>query len=185
MVVSHGCIVIDVVKPQWRRAYCRVPNDGPKWCHRSCRCNVIMTLSHHCSRRHNVIASLATSRPNFGSWISELNLRRFELKMPHLVSCDKQKMAQVRSSGFPGQENHSCDISTQKTHSCDFLIVLKGESSVSANEYNYIHKLTVSVIHIFISVFSYSIWHATNRHVEEPRGRHSAARVHHPQKKEL
>jgi hypothetical protein len=28
------------------------------------------------------------------------------------------------SRGFPGQENHSCDISTQKTHSCGFLIVL-------------------------------------------------------------
>jgi hypothetical protein len=24
--------------------------------------------------------------------------------------------------GFPGQENHSCDISTQKTHECSFLI---------------------------------------------------------------
>jgi hypothetical protein len=28
----------------------------------------------------------------------------------------------LRSCGFPGQENHSCDISTQKTQSCDFLI---------------------------------------------------------------
>jgi hypothetical protein len=30
----------------------------------------------------------------------------------------------MQSVGFPGQENHSCDISTQKTHSCGFLIVL-------------------------------------------------------------
>jgi hypothetical protein len=29
-------------------------------------------------------------------------------------------------SGFLGKENHSCDISTQKTHSCDFLIVSWG-----------------------------------------------------------
>jgi hypothetical protein len=27
-------------------------------------------------------------------------------------------------SRFPGQENHSCDVSTQKTHSCGFLIIL-------------------------------------------------------------
>jgi hypothetical protein len=41
----------------------------------------IACSARHCSRPRNVIASFATSRPNFGSWISELNLRRFELKM--------------------------------------------------------------------------------------------------------
>jgi hypothetical protein len=88
--VSQGCItwpamwynLCIVVKPQWRHAYCRAPNDGPKWRHHSGRHNVIMTLSRHCSRRRNVVASFVTSRPNFGSWISELNLRWFELKMP-------------------------------------------------------------------------------------------------------
>jgi hypothetical protein len=25
--------------------------------------------------------------------------------------------------GFPGQENHECDISTQKTHECHFLFI--------------------------------------------------------------
>jgi hypothetical protein len=25
--------------------------------------------------------------------------------------------------GFPDQENHECDISTQKTHSCRFLLI--------------------------------------------------------------
>jgi hypothetical protein len=61
----------------------------------------------------------------------------------NIVSCDKQKTAlacflngnitlvvflawdplDLRSRGFPGQENHECDISTQKTHSYGFLIV--------------------------------------------------------------
>jgi hypothetical protein len=66
---SAQCIVIDVVKPQWRHAYCRAPNDGPKW------------RRHH-SYRRDVIASFVMSWPNIVSWISELNLRRFELKMP-------------------------------------------------------------------------------------------------------
>jgi hypothetical protein len=59
--------------------------------------------------------SFATSRPNFESWISELNLRRFKLKM--------RQNALIASRWFPGQENHSCDISTQKTHECRFLII--------------------------------------------------------------
>jgi hypothetical protein len=34
------------------------------------------------------------------------------------------------SRGFPGQENHSCDISTQKTHSCGFLIISRSNFCV-------------------------------------------------------
>jgi hypothetical protein len=71
-------------------------------------------------------------------WIKFATIRAQNAsKCSHLVSCDKQETAQVylsgllglrsplnlRSRGFPSQENHSCDISTQKTHSCGFLIV--------------------------------------------------------------
>jgi hypothetical protein len=77
-----------------------------------------VTLLRVYSHQRNVIASFATPRPNFGSWISLLNLRWFELKMPqnalHLVSCDKQKTALVCFfSGnitlvvFLAWENHS------------------------------------------------------------------------------
>jgi hypothetical protein len=68
------------------------PNDGPKWHHRSCWCNVIVTSSRHCSRRRNVKAELWVL--NF--WIKFAMIRaKNASKYSLLVACDKQKTALV------------------------------------------------------------------------------------------
>jgi hypothetical protein len=53
-------------------------------------------------------------------------LQSYHILQTSFSFCQRaHKLAQnhMRSRGFPGQENHSCDISTKKSHSCGFLIV--------------------------------------------------------------
>jgi hypothetical protein len=102
MVVSHGCIVIDVVKPQWRHAYCRAPIDGPSdvispvhvtllWCYRIIA-PIGVTSSHHLRLQRDVTAELWVL--NF--WIKFAMIwAQNASKCSHLVSCDKQKTVLV------------------------------------------------------------------------------------------
>jgi hypothetical protein len=89
MVVSHGCIVIDVVKPPWHPAYCWVPHDGLKRCHRSSRRNIIVSLLPS-SWHRPVICDVKAELWVLNFLIKFATIRaKNASKCSHLVSCNK------------------------------------------------------------------------------------------------